>query len=216
MKSGVQALIINTPLWSPPLCQDQNPLWNLWFRWKHLQSSISYHWITWKFWSLWSYRTYRNPHVVIKSFWKCKWKQSKEIHLAWIAGDVAFMLSPCKTSKPPNLCIDAICQIQSQRCVRVWNKTQGKQSSMWSSSVNVFFDKYVFFYIWQIFDEVLNRVAQSHWLRLRSIKTDCHRVPRTKSVVRKFILKSALRCHRKQKTEFWYLLKKGSSINIKD
>ena len=98
MKSGVQALIINTPLWSPLLCQDQNPLWNLWFRWKHLQSSISYHWITWKFWSLWSYRTYRNPHVVIKSFWKCKWKQSKEIHLAWIAGDVAFMLSPCKTS----------------------------------------------------------------------------------------------------------------------
>ena len=119
---------------------------------------------------------------------------------------------PIKTSKPPNLCIDAICQIQSQRCVRVWNKTQGKQSSMWSSSVNVFFDKY-FFYIWQIFDEVLNRVEQSHWLRLRSIKTDCHRVPRTKSVVRKFILKSALRCHRKQRTEFWYLLKKGSSID---
>ena len=100
MKSGVQALIINTPLWSQLLCQDQNPLWNLWFRWKHLQSSISYHWITWKFWSLWSYRTYRNPHVVIKSFWKCKWKKSKEIHLAWIAGDVAFLLSHAKHPNP--------------------------------------------------------------------------------------------------------------------
>ena len=100
VKSGVQALIINTPLWSPPLCQDQNPLWNLWFRWKHLQSSISYHWITWKFWSLWSYRTYMNPQVVIK-FWIYKWKQSKEIHLAWIAGDVAFMLSHAKHPNPP-------------------------------------------------------------------------------------------------------------------
>ena len=147
MKSGVLALIINTPLWSPLLCQDQNPLWNLWFRWKHLQSSISYHWITWKFWSLWSYRTYRNPHVVIKSFWKCKWKQSNEIHLAWIAGDVAFMLShakhplfcyPIQNILTPNLCIDAICQIQSQRCVREWKK-QGKQFSIWSSSVNVLF-----------------------------------------------------------------------------
>ena len=68
---------------------------------------------------------------------------------------------------------------------------------MWSPVLKKIFGKTVF-YNWQIFDEVLNRVAQSHWLRLRSIKTDCHRVPRTKSVVRKFILKSALRCHRKQ------------------
>ena len=124
----------------------------------------------------------------------------------------SFYVIPCKTSKPPNLCIDAICQIQSQRCVRVWNKTQGKQSSMWSSVLKKIFGKTVF-YDWQIFYEVLNRVAQSHWLRLRSIKTDCHRVPRTKSVVRKFILKSASRCHRKQKTEFCCLLKKGSSID---